>query len=114
MPETRQRYSTLRFNGTPPVPLPIKDRDKVSGEETGETRLLFKTVFVFDRAQVAPLPNGTPTLLEAPCEPLTGDSHTHLITPPTRPGAGGCGRWCTRSRTRWVSGTPSTAVRGRR
>lgn len=27
------------------APLPLKDRDKLSGEETGETRLLFKTVF---------------------------------------------------------------------
>jgi hypothetical protein len=43
-----QAYSTLRFNGTPPVPLPIKDRDKLSCEDTGERRLLFKTVFVFD------------------------------------------------------------------
>jgi antirestriction factor ArdC-like protein len=37
------------------APLPIKDRDRVSGEETGETLVLFKTVFVFDRAQVAPI-----------------------------------------------------------
>ncbi len=63
------------------APLPIKDRDRVSGEGTGETRVLFKTVFVFDRAQVAPLPNGTPTPLEAPCEPLIGDSHVHLGVP---------------------------------
>jgi len=28
-------YSTLRFNGTPPVPLKIKERDRVGGEETG-------------------------------------------------------------------------------
>ncbi len=74
-------YSTRRSNGTPPVPLPIKDRDRVSGEETGETRLLFKTVFVFDRSQVAPLPTGTPTPLEPPCEPLTGESHARLIAP---------------------------------
>ncbi len=63
------------------APLPIKDRDRVSGEETGETRLLFKTVFVFDREQVAPLPNGTPTPLEPPCQPVTSDSHAHLIEP---------------------------------
>jgi hypothetical protein len=128
------------------APLPIKDGDKVSGKETGETRLLFKTVFVFERAQVAPLPNRTPTPLQAPCEPLTGDRHAHLIEPlvafaeslrytvsfesiagaaggwcdpkakrividADRPGTRGCGRWCTRSRTRWVSRTPSTVAR---
>jgi hypothetical protein len=34
------------------APVPIKDRDKPSGEETDKARLLFKTVFVFDRPQV--------------------------------------------------------------
>jgi hypothetical protein len=64
------------------APLPVKDRDKLSGEETGrETRLLFRTVFVFDRQQVAPLPSGSPTPLEPPCEPVTGDSHAHLLEP---------------------------------
>ncbi len=88
------------------APLPIKDRDRISGEETGETRLLFKTLFVFDRSQVAPLPNGTPTPLQAPCEPLTGDTHTHLIAPLVafaeslgytvsfEPIAGTAGGWC--------------------
>ena len=37
------------------APLPVKERDRVSGDETGETVMLFKTVFVFDRAQVAPI-----------------------------------------------------------
>jgi hypothetical protein len=37
------------------APLPVKARDRVGDEETGETRMLFKTVFVFDRAQVAPI-----------------------------------------------------------
>jgi hypothetical protein len=36
------------------APLPVSERDRITGEETGETLLLFKTVFVFDRAQVAP------------------------------------------------------------
>ncbi|MDQ2895298.1 MAG: ArdC-like ssDNA-binding domain-containing protein [Actinomycetota bacterium] len=63
------------------APLPVKERDQLSGEETGETRLLFKTVFVFDRSQVAPLPGVEPTALKPPCEPLTGDSHAHLLTP---------------------------------
>lgn len=63
------------------APLPVKDGDKLSGEETGEPRLLFKTVFVFDREQVAPLPDREPTPLAPPSEPLTGESHLHLIAP---------------------------------
>ncbi|MGH3117682.1 MAG: ArdC-like ssDNA-binding domain-containing protein [Gaiellales bacterium] len=61
------------------APMPIKQRDRDSGEETDETRILFKAVSVFDRAQMAPLPSGEPTPLEPPCEPLTGDSHAHLL-----------------------------------
>jgi len=88
------------------APLPIKDRDKLSGKETGESRLLFKTVFVFDRQQVAPLPDREPASLEPPSEPLTGGSHEHLIAPLERfaaslgftvsfePIAGAAGGWC--------------------
>ncbi|MCA1698260.1 MAG: hypothetical protein LC790_04875, partial [Actinobacteria bacterium] len=36
---------------------------------------------MFDRSQVSVLESGTPTPLEAPCEPLTGDSHAHLLEP---------------------------------
>lgn len=63
------------------APLPIKERERVSGEETGETLMLFKTVFVFDRAQVAPIDRVQQAPLEPPCQPLTGDSHAHLIAP---------------------------------
>jgi hypothetical protein len=34
------------------APLKIKERDRLSGEETGDTRILFHAVPVFDRAQV--------------------------------------------------------------
>jgi hypothetical protein len=61
------------------APVAIKDRDKVSGEETGKARLLFKTVFVFDRAQVDPIEGREPAPLAPPCEPFTGDSHAHLL-----------------------------------
>jgi hypothetical protein len=61
------------------APLKIKDRDRVSGEETGETRTLFRAVPVFDRAQVTAGENATP--LDAPSEPLSGDSHQHLLQP---------------------------------
>jgi hypothetical protein len=63
------------------APLPVKERDRVSGEQTGETLVLFKTVFVFDRAQVAPIDGIEQASLEPPCEPLTGDSHAHLLEP---------------------------------
>jgi antirestriction protein ArdC len=63
------------------APLPVKQRDRSSGEETAETLVLFKTVFVFDRAQVAPIEGVEQAPLQPPCEPLTGDSHRHLIEP---------------------------------
>jgi hypothetical protein len=63
------------------APLPVKERDRVGGEQTGETLVLFKTVFVFDRAQVAPIDGAEQAPLEPPCEPLSGDSHAHLIAP---------------------------------
>ena len=63
------------------APLPVKERDRATGEQTGETLVLFKTVFVFDRAQVAPIDGADQAALEPPCEPLSGDSHAHLIAP---------------------------------
>ncbi len=63
------------------APLPVKQRDRANGEETGETITLFKTVFVFDRAQVSPIPGREHAPLKPPSEPLTGDSHAHLIEP---------------------------------
>jgi hypothetical protein len=63
------------------APLPIKDRNRVTAEETGETRMLFKTVFVFDRAQVDPIEGRAQAPLAPPSQPLTGDSHAHLLAP---------------------------------
>lgn len=59
------------------APLKIKERDRASGEETGETRILFRAVPVFDRAQVTAGEHAPP--LEPPVEPLSGDSHKHLL-----------------------------------
>jgi hypothetical protein len=82
----------------------VKERDRVSGEETGETRTFFRAVPVFDRSQVNPGENAT--ALEPPCEPLSGDSHAHLLVPLERfagslgfsvsfePIAGPAGGWC--------------------
>jgi hypothetical protein len=63
------------------APLPVKDRNRLTGEETGDTAMLFKTVFVFDRAQVDPIDGREQAPLGPPCEPLTGDSHAHLLAP---------------------------------
>jgi hypothetical protein len=88
------------------APTPVKQRDRDTVEDSDETRILFKTVFVFDSAQAAPLPNVEPTPLEPPCQPLTGDSHAHLLAPlqtfaqslgfsvAFEPIAGPAGGWC--------------------
>jgi antirestriction protein ArdC len=61
------------------APVPIKDRDKTSGEETDNARLLFKTVFVFDD-QVTPLPPpAIPAPLEPPIRDVDGDELAEVI-----------------------------------
>ncbi len=59
----------------------IKERDRLSGVETGERITLFKAVFVFDKQQVAPLPDRESVALEPPQQPLSGESHRHLLEP---------------------------------
>jgi hypothetical protein len=62
------------------APVTVKEPDE-RGQETGESRVFFKTAFVFELSQTEPLPGVKPTPLEPPSEPLTGDSHEHLIAP---------------------------------
>ena len=88
------------------APMPVKERDRATGEETGETITLFKGVSVFDAQQVEPLPSGEPTPLQPPSQPLSGESHAHLIAPTIafaeslgytvsfEPIAGSAGGWC--------------------
>jgi hypothetical protein len=61
--------------------MPVKRRDRNTDEQTDETLVLFKTVAVFAQDQVARLPDVEPTPLEPPSQPLTGDTHAHLIAP---------------------------------
>jgi hypothetical protein len=61
------------------APMKVKERDRVSGEETGESKTFFRAVPVFDRSQVTAGENATG--LEPPCEPLSGDSHAYLLVP---------------------------------
>jgi antirestriction protein ArdC len=62
------------------APVTVKERDE-RGEETGERRVFFKTAFVFELSQTEPLAGVEPVSLEPPREPLTGDSHAHLLAP---------------------------------
>ncbi len=43
--------------------------------------MFFKTAFVFDVSQTDPIPGVELAPLRPPCEPLTGDSHAHLLAP---------------------------------
>jgi hypothetical protein len=63
------------------APVPLKQRDEQTGEETEEQRILFRTAFVFDVSQNDVLDGAEPAMLEPPREPLTGDSHAHLLAP---------------------------------
>ncbi len=108
------------------APLPVKQRDRTTGEETAETVTLFKTVFVFDAGQVEPLPSGEPTPLTPPSRPLSGDSHAHLIEPAVafaeslgygvsfEPVAGPAGGWCDSKRKQIAvdsGGAPNAQLR---
>jgi len=63
------------------APISVKERDQLTGEESDERRVFFKTAFVFDVSQTDILPGAEPVALEPPRQPLTGDSHAHLLAP---------------------------------
>ena len=60
------------------APVTVKDRDE-HGETTGEKKVFFRAVAVFDASMTDPLPGKQPVPLTPPAEPITGDSHHHLI-----------------------------------
>ncbi len=60
------------------APVAVKQRDD-AGEETGEKRIFFRTVPVFDVSMTDPLPGVEPIRLTPPAQPIEGDSHRHLI-----------------------------------
>jgi hypothetical protein len=62
------------------APVRVKQRDE-HGEDTGEQKVLFRTVPVFDVSMTDPLPGKEPVPLAPPAEPITGESHRHLIAP---------------------------------
>lgn len=63
------------------APVTIKQRDELVGEDAEEGRVAFKTAFVFDVSQTEVLEGVQPAPLEPPRQPLTGDSHAHLLAP---------------------------------
>src|SRR4051812_1482290 len=60
------------------APVAVKERDE-HGQETGEQRVFFHTVPVFDVSMTDPLPGTDPVPLEPPSQPIEGDSHAPLI-----------------------------------
>jgi hypothetical protein len=105
------------------APVPLKQRDEQTGAETDERRVFFKTAFVFDVSQTTILDGVEPAPLEAPNEPLTGDSHAHLLAPlgvfaeslgyavAFEPLCGSVGGWCDPKARRIVvdAGVPANA-----
>jgi len=63
------------------APVTVRQREELTGEEGDGRRVFFKTAFVFDASQTDILPGAEPVALEAPHQPLTGDSHAHLLAP---------------------------------
>lgn len=71
-----------------PVPLRARESDQQPTPESKPAtderpRTLFKSVAVFDVSQTEPLPGREPAALEPEREPITGDSHVHLLAPLT-------------------------------
>jgi len=62
------------------APCAVKQRDNTGGQ-TGEKRIFFRAVPVFDVCMTDPLPGVEPVPLAPPAEPIEGDSHRHLIAP---------------------------------
>ena len=63
------------------APVTLKASEDQTGEETDERRVVFRTAFVFDVSQTEVLEGVEPAPLEPPRQPLTGDSHAHLLAP---------------------------------
>ncbi|MFP5363209.1 MAG: hypothetical protein ACLGI5_10835, partial [Thermoleophilia bacterium] len=59
------------------APVTVKHRD--DAEDTEQRKVFFRAVPVFDVSMTDPLPGKTPVALTPPAQPITGDSHAHLI-----------------------------------
>lgn len=96
------------------APVKVKDRDE-RGEEIDDKRVFFRTVNVWDVSMTDVLPGREPVPLVPPSQPITGDSHQHLIAPLIAHGAelgytveirdlpdDGPGGWCNPTRKQIV------------
>ena len=72
----RKREQAIRIL----APITVKQRQKDS-QDGEDRRVFFKTAFVFDVSQTDPIPGVEPAPLHPPRQPLTGDSHGHLLAP---------------------------------
>ncbi len=104
------------------APVSVKNRD-ADGEDTGERRTFFRSVAVFEAAMTEVLPGLVPVPLSPPAEPITGESHAHLLAPLERLAGelgysveyesidGATGGWCDRQRMQIVidAGQPANA-----
>jgi hypothetical protein len=66
------------------APMPVREREEQTpadgeSEDSGRARTLFKSVAVFDIAQTEPIPGRQPVEITPPVQPITGDSHAHLL-----------------------------------
>lgn len=99
------------------APVKVNDRDE-HGEQTDEKRLVFRSVNVWDVSMTDVLPGRQPVPLVPPSQPITGDSHRHLIAPLTAHAAeldytieirelpdDGPGGWCDPTRKQIVIAT---------
>ena len=82
----RKGEKAIRILAPMSVTEPAHDRergDRADGgaPEPGRRRVFFRTVPVFDVAMTDPLPGTEPVPLEPPRQPITGDSHRHLLEP---------------------------------
>jgi antirestriction protein ArdC len=64
------------------APMSVKQRDQ-RGEDTGERRMFFRSVPVFELSQTDAIDGVDPAPLEPPSAPIDGDSHRHLLKPLT-------------------------------
>jgi len=65
------------------APMTVKQRGQ-DGDDAEKRRVFFKTTFVFDVSQTDPIPGVDLAPLQPPRQPLTGDSHAHLLVPLVR------------------------------
>jgi len=62
------------------APMSVRERDE-HGEASGERRLFFRSVPVFELSQTEVLAGVEPAPLEPPSAAIAGDSHAHLLEP---------------------------------